>query len=75
MVLRICLLYVGLYLIGDYHVSRGTGADREVDATPQKFRKLLIFSRNDYLDLNLHPSLGKASAKVCLIVSNFTIII
>ena len=48
------------------------GANSEAGAHPQKFRKLLIFSGNDYLALSSHPSVGKASAKVCLTVSDFT---
>lgn len=33
----------------------------------QKFKKLLLFSGNDYLGLSSHPTIGKAAAKVCLL--------
>lgn len=51
---------------GDEIVSTDDSAESKVTICPQRFKKLLLFSGNDYLGLSSHPTIGKAAAKVRL---------
>ncbi|KAH1253864.1 8-amino-7-oxononanoate synthase [Glycine max] len=42
--------------------SAAVGGD-EAGASYEKFKKLILFSGNDYLGLSSHPTIGKAAAK------------
>lgn len=53
-----------MIVVGDEAFNEVTSNDEE--ACPLKFRKLLLFSGNDYLGLSSHPTVGKAAAKVLL---------
>lgn len=44
----------------------------EEKACPQQFKRLLLFSGNDYLGLSSHPTIGNAAAKVCLMIFLFS---
>lgn len=53
-------------IAGDEAFGRDEVTNNEEEAIPLKFRKLLLFSGNDYLGLSTHPTVGKAAAKVLL---------
>lgn len=61
------MFYVNLLcvLIGDEIVTEG-GAIKCLVEHPHQFKKLVLFSGNDYLGLSSHPTIGRAAAKVCL---------
>ncbi|TKY49830.1 8-amino-7-oxononanoate synthase [Spatholobus suberectus] len=48
---------------GDEIVCSAAGGDDEARASYEKFKKLILFSGNDYLGLSSHPTIGKAVAK------------
>ncbi|KAG5033475.1 hypothetical protein JHK82_017035 [Glycine max] len=48
---------------GDEIVCSATGGDGKAGASYEKFKKLILFSGNDYLGLSSHPTIGKAVAK------------
>ncbi|KAF3433173.1 hypothetical protein FNV43_RR24275 [Rhamnella rubrinervis] len=48
---------------GDEVVYRNDSAESKAAICPQRFKKLLLFSGNDYLGLSSHPTIGKAAAK------------
>jgi len=52
--------------VGDEIVCSAAGGDDEAEASYEKFKKLILFSGNDYLGLSSHPTIGEAAAKVCL---------
>ena len=52
--------------VGDEIDCSATGGDGKAGASYEKFKKLILFSGNDYLGLSSHPTIGKAAAKVCL---------
>lgn len=56
--------------VGDEIVCSATGGDGKAGASYEKFKKLILFSGNDYLGLSSHPTIGKAVAKVCLQILN-----
>ncbi|CAJ1958645.1 unnamed protein product [Sphenostylis stenocarpa] len=51
---------------GDEIVCSAAGGDDEAGASYEKFKKLILFSGNDYLGLSSHPTIGKAVAKAAL---------
>ena len=51
---------------GDEVVYGDDSAESKAAICPQRLKKLLLFSGNDYLGLSSHPTIGNAAAKVQL---------
>lgn len=45
-------------------MSGDGAAGHEKAGSNQHFKKLILFSGNDYLGLSMHPTIGKAASKV-----------
>ena len=55
-------------LIGDEIApSEGLAVDK-FGTCQQQFKRLILFSGNDYLSLSSHPAVRKAAAKVCFMI-------
>ncbi|XP_022969783.1 8-amino-7-oxononanoate synthase isoform X4 [Cucurbita maxima] len=50
---------------GDEIITKG-GAIKSLGEHPHQFKKLILFSGNDYLGLSSHPTIGRAAAKAAL---------
>ena len=61
--------YYFFWGLGD-EIDYNAVAGDEPEVYCQQFRKLILFSGNDYLGLSSHPTVAKAAAKVCLITFN-----
>ena len=71
--MHVFLLFALMLIIaGDEAFCIDKVTDNEGEACTQPFKKLLLFSGNDYLGLSSHPTIGKAAAKVCLMIFLFS---
>lgn len=50
--------------LGEEIVYGTVASDDEPGVCQEKFKKLILFSGNDYLGLSSHPTIGKAASKV-----------
>lgn len=55
-------------LSGDEIVCRDAVANQKPRMCSGQFKKLLLFSGNDYLGLSSHPTIGKAAAEVYFMI-------
>lgn len=60
-----CELFFLVAMLGEEIVYGSAAGDNEQEVCQEKFKKLILFSGNDYLGLSSHPTIGKAASKVC----------
>lgn len=65
------IFWLGTLHIGDESIWSHREANYNLVSSSEKFKKLLLFSGNDYLGLSSHPTVGKAAARVCLMIIAF----
>ncbi|KAE8022376.1 hypothetical protein FH972_008179 [Carpinus fangiana] len=60
-------------LVRDEAFCRDKVTNKEEKTCPEQFKRLILFSGNDYLGLSSHATIRKVAAKVCMTIFLFQI--
>lgn len=68
--MNVCYTFVNGFCSGDENeIICGDGLANDKTITfARQFKRLLLFSGNDYLGLSSHPTIAKAAARVCFTI-------